>query len=218
MYILTDGKYYVSENPMKAGEYIRTTSPLQAKDFTYKQAKNLLTKNHNKKYSWIKQLQMINKDDGKEEKVKQYSNEGIYCDDKECEFEDCNVSVVEIEREVNAILNLSAWDLTQLNTYASVLNRGVQFYDIAISDVRHARMDKHPPANVMTKIDKLSNELEEKRRDIKQARTYANVMISAIEKQWDIIKLKEELKKSKYMPYKGRTKYFEMVEKMLKNY
>lgn len=30
MFILTDGKNYVMENPMKAGQYISTTSPIQA--------------------------------------------------------------------------------------------------------------------------------------------------------------------------------------------
>ena len=50
MFILTDGKNYVMENPMKSGEYISTTSPVQAKGFTYKQARKLL---QNKKESVI---------------------------------------------------------------------------------------------------------------------------------------------------------------------
>ena len=47
MFILTDGKYYVMENPMKIGDYIKTTSPVQAKQFTYKQARNLAEHSHN---------------------------------------------------------------------------------------------------------------------------------------------------------------------------
>lgn len=42
MFILTDGKNYVMENPMKQGVYLQTTSPIQAKEFTYKQARTLL--------------------------------------------------------------------------------------------------------------------------------------------------------------------------------
>ena len=34
MFILTDGKNYVMENPMKQGVYLQTTSPIQAKEFT----------------------------------------------------------------------------------------------------------------------------------------------------------------------------------------
>ena len=52
MFILTDGKNYVMENPMKVGEYISTTSPIQAKEFTYKQARTLL-QNKKKSLSWI---------------------------------------------------------------------------------------------------------------------------------------------------------------------
>lgn len=36
MYILSDEKNYVMENPMKQGTYISTTSPIQAKQFTWK--------------------------------------------------------------------------------------------------------------------------------------------------------------------------------------
>ena len=42
MFILTNGKNYVMENPMKIGEYLATTSPLKAKQFTYKQARSLV--------------------------------------------------------------------------------------------------------------------------------------------------------------------------------
>lgn len=40
LFMLTNGKYYVMENPMKIGEYIKTTSPIQAKEFTYKEDNN----------------------------------------------------------------------------------------------------------------------------------------------------------------------------------
>ena len=38
-FILTDGKNYVMENPMRPGDYLSTTSPVQAKEFTFKQAR-----------------------------------------------------------------------------------------------------------------------------------------------------------------------------------
>lgn len=51
MYILTDGKNYVMENPLKSGEYLQTTSPVQAKKFTFKQAKTMLN-SRSKKMSY----------------------------------------------------------------------------------------------------------------------------------------------------------------------
>ena len=95
---------------------------------------------------------------------------------------------------------------------------GLQFYDSAISDIQHARMDKRPPAHIRTKIDGILNDLEEKRRDIKQASNYIAVFMEAIKQQWTIGKIKAELSKAKYVPYKGRTKYYGIVSDLLKDY
>lgn len=216
MFILTDGKNYVMENPMKIGEYINTTSPLQAKEFTYKQARSLL-QNKKKSLSWIRQFHMVNQETGQvETDIPKFSNEGIFCGDKEFEFDENIIDI--IKQEVNSIIGLAAWDINQLNTYIVMLNQGVQFYDNAIQDIKHARLDKRPPAHIRTKIDGIANELEEKRRDVKQIRNYINILIKAIKEQWSIGKIKAELSKAKYVPYKGRTKYYEMVEKLLKEY
>lgn len=216
MFILTDGKNYVMENPMKVGQYISTTSPIQAKDFTFKQARSLL-QNKKKSLSWIKSYHMINQETGQvEDNIPRYSNEGIFCGDKDFEFDENIIDT--IKQEVDSIIGLAAWDINQLNTFVSMLNQGVQFYDNAIQDIKHARLDKRPPAHIRTKIDGIANELEEKRRDIKQTRNYINILIKAIQEQWSIGKIKSELSKAKYVPYKGRTKYYDMVEKLLKEY
>lgn len=216
MFILTDGKNYVMENPMKIGEYISTTSPVQAKEFTYKQARSLL-QNKKKSLSWIKRFHMVNQETGKPETdIPKYSNEGIFCGDKEFEFDESIIGM--IKHEVFTIIGLAAWDINQLSTYESMLNQGIQFYDNAIQDIKHARLDKRPPAHIRTKIDGIANELEEKRRDAKQTRNYINILKKAIEEQWSIGKIKAELSKAKYVPYKGRTKYYKMIEELLKEY
>ena len=216
MFILTDGKNYVMENPMKQGVYLQTTSPIQAKEFTFKQARTLLN-SKSKKMSWVKSFCMVDKETGElETDIPKYSNEGIFCGSKDFEFDE---SIVEtIKHEVDSIIGLAAWDINQLNTYVAMLNQGVQFYDNAIQDIKHARLDKRPPAHIRTKIDGIMNDLEEKRRDVKQTRNYINILIKAIKEQWSIGKIKSELSKAKYVPYKGRTKYYEMVEKLLKEY
>ena len=217
MFILTDGKNYVMENPMKVGIYLSTTSPCHAKEFTYKQARNLL---HNKKksLSWIREYHMINMETGKvETDVPEYSNNEIFRnDDKEIVFDDSIIQ--EIQEEVNGVLKLKTLDAMQLNTYVAQLEQGLQFYDSAISDIYHARMDKRPPAHIRTKVDGILNELSEKRRDIKQTMNYLKVFSDSVKERWTLGKVKEELRKVKYVPYKGRTKYYEMVSDLLKNY
>lgn len=51
MYVLTNGKEYVMENPYKYGDYRASTSPNHAKHFTFKQARSLL-QNNRKALSW----------------------------------------------------------------------------------------------------------------------------------------------------------------------
>ena len=61
LYILTDGKNYVMENPLAHGNYIQTTYSVKAKEFTYKQAKSLL-QTKKKLLSWIKNFYLVNKE------------------------------------------------------------------------------------------------------------------------------------------------------------
>lgn len=48
MFILTDGKNYIMENPVQQGVYISTSSPVMAKEFSFKQARTVLN-NRSKK-------------------------------------------------------------------------------------------------------------------------------------------------------------------------
>jgi hypothetical protein len=217
MFILTDGKNYVMENPMQQGVYLNTTSPNQAKEFTFKQARSLL-QNKKKSMSWIKKgYYMVNQETGEvEDDIHRFSNEGVFCGDKDFEFDESIVGT--IKQEITSIIGLAAWDINQLNTYDAMLNQGLQYYDSAISDIKHARLDKRPPAHIRTKIDTIANELEEKRRDVKQTRNYINILTKAIKESWTIGKIKAELSKAKYVPYKGRTKYFDIVKELIGEY
>lgn len=218
MYILTDGKNYVMENPMRVGDYKSSTSPNHAKQFTYKQARNLLHTNK-KSLSWVRSgnFYMVNIETGEQENnIPQHSNDGIYCGNKSFEFNEDILN--QIKKEVDSIIGLAAWDINQLNTYITMLNQGLSYYDSAISDIDHARLDHRPPAHIMTKIDRVRNELRERRRDIKQSIAYVDVLIRALKEQWSMGKTKSELSKAKYVPYKGRTKYYEMVEQLLSGY
>lgn len=216
MFILTDGKNYVMENPMQQGVYLNTTSPNQAKEFTFKQARSLL-QSGKKKLSWIKSYYMVNQETGEvEDDIHRFSNEGVFCGDKDFEFDESIVDT--IKQEITSIIGLAAWDINQLNTYGAMLNQGLQYYDSAISDIKHARLDKRPPAHIRTKIDGIANELEEKRRDVKQTRNYIEILIKAIKESWTIGKIKAELSKAKYVPYKGRTKYFDIVKELIGEY
>lgn len=222
MYILTDGKNYVMENPMRLGTYLSTTSPVQAKLFTYKQARSLL-QNKSKKLSWIKSYNMVNQDTGKEnEDSKNYKgNGGVYIGNNDVDFD---FSIIEkIYKETKSIIGLAGWSMTQLKTYEEELNIGLSKYDSAESDIAHALQkfkddnpDKNPQAHKMAKIGYLLADIRDKHKNIKQCLNYVHVLEDAITYGYTIEKLKFELTKSKHAEYKGRTEYYEMALELLK--
>lgn len=138
MFILTDGKHYVMENKYKVGEYLPTTSPVFAKEFTYKQAKNLL-QNKKKGLSWIKSYHMINQETGEKSNnsLKNYKgNGGVYVGKNDIDFDDSIID--QIYKEASSLMGMAGWSLTQLNTYEEQLKSGLSKYDSALSDINHA--------------------------------------------------------------------------------
>ena len=213
MFILTDGKNYVMENPMKVGEYLQTTSPVQAKEFTYKQARTLLN-NRNKKMSWIKVFYMV---DTETKEVSKNSagykgNGGIYIGENDIQFDDSLID--KIYKETKSIIGLAGWSMMQLKTYEEELLVGLSKYDSAESDIEHALQKykednngKKPQAHKMAKIGYLLDEIRDKHKHIKQCLDYIRVMENAITYNYTIEKIKLELTKAKHSEYKGRTEY-----------
>ena len=217
LYILTDGKNYVMENPLTHANYIQTTYPVKAKEFTYKQAKSLL-QTKKKSLSWIKNFYLVNKETGEVDKNAKFKkgNGGIYIGDNNVDFNDSIIDM--IYKEVNSIIGLAGWSLTQLNTYEEELNIGLSLYDSAESDINHALQKykedndgKKPQAHKMAKLGYLLDEIRDKHKNIKQCLKYIKVMKDAITYNYTLEKLKLELTKAKHREYKGRTEFYQMA-------
>lgn len=218
MFILTDGKNYVMENPYTIGDYLATTTPNQAKKFTYNQAKGLI-KRKGKKLSWIKNYQMVDLGSGepvKKSELYNKGNGGAYLGKNDIEFDEGILD--KILEESNCILGLAGWDMNQLETYRNLLNAALSKFDSAESDIRHAmrkyredNLGKKPQAHKMAKLGYLLDEMEDKHKRIKQCLNYIKVMQDAITFKYDIGKIKLELSKAKYSDYKGRTEYYQIA-------
>lgn len=209
------------ENPMKIGTYISTTSPIQAKEFSFKQARSLLN-GRSKKMSWIKSFHMVNKDTGETcELSKKYKgNCGIYIGENDIDFDDNIIDL--IYRETKSIIGLAGWSMEQLRTYEEELNIGLSKYDSAESDIEHALQKykednggKKPQAHKMAKIGYLLDEIRDKHKHIKQCQRYIKVMQDAITYNYTMEKIKLELTKAKHSEYKGRTEYYQMALDLL---
>lgn len=221
MFILTDGKNYVMENPMKKGVFISTTSPIQAKEFTYKQAKAVLN-DRSKRMAWIKCYYMVDKETEEKPKMSPNykGNGGVYIGENDISFDE---SIIEkIYQETKSILGLAGWSKMQLETYREELTVGLSKYDSAESDIVHALQKykednngKKAQAHKMTKIAYLLDEIREKHEKIKQCLDYIEVFEDAITHRYTLEKLKLEIAKAKHVEYKGRTEYYQKALEML---
>ena len=132
---------------------------------------------------------------------------------------DFNDSIIDmIYKEVNSIIGLAGWSLTQLNTYEEELNIGLSLYDSAESDINHALQKykedndgKKPQAHKMAKLGYLLDEIRDKHKNIKQCLKYIKVMKDAIAYNYTLEKLKLELTKAKHREYKGRTEFYQIA-------
>lgn len=145
MFHLTNGKIYVMETPN--GTYLPTESSQEAKEFTYKQAKFLQQKS-GKKYSWIRNLMMVNTSTGEEKERSNYrGNADAFIGDNDVEFD---FSVLEeINAETSAILKTSGWTLDVLSSYEAKLKVGLSKYD------RHCLMLNTPCRNMSGRTVKI---------------------------------------------------------------
>ena len=221
MFILTDGQNYVMENPMKIGQYISTTSSIQAKEFTYKQARALL-QNKKKSLSWIKSFYMVDRETGQDTNVSlnYKGNGGVYIGNNDIDFDSGIIDL--IYSEAKSIVDLAGWSMEQLKVYEEKLNIGLSKYDSAESDITHAlqkykedNSGKKPQAHKMAKIAYLLDDIRDKHKNIQQCQNYIRVMKDAITYNYTIEKIKLELVKAKHSDYKGRTEYYQMALDLL---
>lgn len=217
MFILTDGKNYIMENPCEKGKYISTTSCPMAKKFTFKQARSLLN-NRSKKMSWIKNYYMVDTETNEKSKtsVNYKGNGGVYIGENDFDFDDSIID--KIYSETKSIIGLAGWSMTQLKTYEEHLGIGLSKYDSAESDIKHAlekykedNEGKKPQAHKIAKIGYLLDDVRDKHKHIKQCLRYVKVMQDAITYGYTIEKLKLELTKAKNEEYQGRTEYYQIA-------
>lgn len=221
MFILTDGKNFVMENPVKEGVYIATSTAVMAKEFTYKQARTILN-NKCKKMSWIKNYYMVNKENGQavEMSLSYKGKAGVYVGENDIKFDE--TIIAEIYQETETITGLAGWSINQIKTYREQLKIGLSKYDSAMSDIEHAlqkykklKDGKKPQAHKAAKIGYLLEEVRSIRENIKQCLDYIQVFENAIINNYTIEKIKLELTEAQHKEYRGRTEYYKIALEIL---
>lgn len=136
-YIITNGKYWVIENPIRPGEYMESTKSSNAKQFTFKQAKNLLNA-RSKKLGWIRNGYSMVGEDGNKPTVspKAKGNGGVFLNENDIVV-DLNL-LDQIEDECTKFLSLAAWDESELSNMLESLSTYLSKLDSEESDIKHA--------------------------------------------------------------------------------
>ena len=136
-YIITNGKYWVIENPIRPGEYMESTKSSNAKQFTFKQAKNLLNA-RSKKLGWIRNGYSMVGEDGNKPTVspKAKGNGGVFLNENDIVVD---LSLLDqIEDECTKFLSLAAWDESELSNMLESLSTYLSKLDSEESDIKHA--------------------------------------------------------------------------------
>lgn len=215
-YIITDGKSYVMKNPMNNSKYIATTSTAMAELFTFKQARSLINSKQ-KSIAWIKSYHMLEIDSGTTiDPAQAKAQAEELCVDGDFIFDE-NI-LDDICSEVESVLGLAAYEINELTLKSAILVRSLSYCDEALSDIYHSYIDEELkiPAPEKSIIQKMEIEYVLRRKRVKQTMSYVDVMIMALENNWTLPKLKCEIAKAKYVPYKGRTKVYSQIRQLLK--
>lgn len=145
MYILTDGKNYVMDDPIHPGRVMYSTSPVNAKKFTFKQARALLN-NKSKKLSWIRSFNMVDDSSGEkiaEQEVRSRSNKGVFVGKNDIDFD---ISILDqIMQETNNLLGIAGWNMAQLTTYQNMLSTAWDTFNKINESIKDSdKKYKHP--------------------------------------------------------------------------
>lgn len=223
-YIITNGKCWVIENPMRPGEYMASTMSSRAKHFTFKQAKSLLN-SRNKKMSWIRHGYSMVGEDGKAPSVspKAKGNGGAFLAENDV-FVDLTL-LDRIEDETEKYLGLAGWDESELSNMSESLNTYLSKLDSEESDIKHALViyahnhnGKMPQAHKIAKVGYMFLHILIDRAHVKACMRKVTIMKNALTCSYSIGKLQHELSKSEngeYSEYKPRTAKFEETMKIL---
>ena len=223
-YIITNGKYWVIENPIRPGEYMESTKSSNAKQFTFKQAKNLLNA-RSKKLGWIRNGYSMVGEDGNKPTVspKAKGNGGVFLNENDIVV-DLNL-LDQIEDECTKFLSLAAWDESELSNMLVSLSTYLSKLDSEESDIKHALViytykhdGKLPQAHRIAKIGYLFLRILIDRAHVKACIYKLQAMKNALTYHYSLGKLQTELNKTdngEYENYKPRTAKFDEAMKIL---
>lgn len=208
-YYITNGKEFIK----KAGrKYYTCKSPVLADTYTVKTAENILRNRLCK--AWKETFYLEGMDDFIRINLDDIDTQAVVSEVNKDEPEEKIIE--EMEQLITTLNNLCIPSKIQLLSYKKELEKSESFYDRALSDIDHWIMDHKPPAHVRAKVYGIQQDIEQKRKQVKEKYGYILVLINADEKEFCVSRLQHELGKRKYAPYTPNTYVYKMLDDLLK--
>lgn len=133
-------------------------------------------------------------------------------DEKDSESE----IVIEMDQLASTLINLDIPSKIKLIAYKKELEKSQSFYDRALPDIDHWIMTHNPPAHIRAKVYGIQQNLEQKRKEVKEKYGYVLALIDAYDDNFSLFKLQRQLEQKRYVPYTPNTYVYKMLDDLLK--
>lgn len=132
-------------------------------------------------------------------------------DEKDSESE----IVIEMDQLASTLINLDIPSKIKLIAYKKELEKSQSFYDRALPDIDHWIMAHNPPAHIRAKVYGIQQNLEQKRKEVKEKYGYVLALIDAYDNDFSLFKLQKQLEQKRYVPYTPNTYVYKMLDDLL---
>lgn len=211
-YYITDGSRYIKKG--KRGKYNICTSPVMADMFPIREAEKILENSLCK--SWQKIFYLEGVEDFsivKQEDLKEDSSI-LEREDKKLIL-DYN-ALDAVEDYVKQLLSLSIPSKKKLLSLKKDLEDMQQYYDRALSDIRHWIRYHEPQAHIRTKVYGIQHKYEVERQRIKQDYSFVIATINSIEQGHTYSQLINAVKQRIHKEYTPNTEVYEQLNELVK--
>lgn len=208
-YYITNGKEFIKKSGRK---YYTCKSPVLADTYTVKVAENIL-KNRLCK-TWKETFYLEGVDDFERINLDDIDTQVDVSKDEKNDSE--SKIVTEMEQLAATLMGLYIPSKIQLLAYKKELEKSQSFYDRALPDIDHWIMVHNPPAHIRAKVYGIQQDLEQKRKEVKEKYGYVLVLIDAYDNNHSLFKLQSQLGQKKYVPYTPNTYIYNILDDLLK--
>lgn len=207
-YYITNGKEYIKKSGRK---YYTCKSPVLADTYTVKAAEIILRNRLCK--AWKETFYLEGVDDFQRISLNDIDAQAVVSEENKNDSE--NKIVTEIEQLAAMLINLYIPSKIQLIAYKKELEKSQSFYDRALPDIDHWIMAHNPPAHIRAKVYGIQQNLEQKRKEVKEKYGYVLALIDAYDNDFSLFKLQRQLEQKRYVPYTPNTYIYKMLDDLL---